>query len=252
VFDETFPLQDTTAAPSITLTDATGAVLLADVIAPTDFLNVASGSLVAVPGSDRVIWVGLTAKDENAWELVAFDPRAGGADGSAGSQVRVDEGATGALEGLNVRFDHVTALPAAVGVDVPGSDGNVLAQMTTASGGSDVLMLVSSDQPAISLAAGEPVEIGGYQYVFEGRREFAGISVKRDSGAWFIWIATAMLVGGLAITFYVPRRRLWVRLTGQRTQVAALAEKSGGFEKDMRTLATKMGVPIPPELEEER
>jgi hypothetical protein len=61
-----------------------------------------------------------------------------------------------------------------------------------------------------------------------------------------------MLVGGLAITFYVPRRRLWIRLTRERTQVAALAEKSGGFEKDMRILATRLHVAIPPELEEER
>jgi cytochrome c biogenesis protein ResB len=79
-----------------------------------------------------------------------------------------------------------------------------------------------------------------------------GIAVKRDSGAWFIWIATAMLVGGLAVTFYVPRRRLWLRLTPSATQVASLAEKSGGFENDMRILAHRLGVPVPPELQEER
>ena len=61
-----------------------------------------------------------------------------------------------------------------------------------------------------------------------------------------------MLVGGLAITFYVPRRRLWVRLTARGTQIASLAEKSGGFEKDMRILARRVGVPVPPELQEER
>jgi cytochrome c biogenesis protein len=82
-------------------------------------------------------------------------------------------------------------------------------------------------------------------------REFTGISVKRDSGAWFIWAATAMLVIGLGITFYVPRRRLWIRLTSQSTQIAALAEKSGGFEKDMRTLARRLGVETPPDLQEE-
>ena len=40
---------------------------------------------------------------------------------------------------------------------------------------------------------------------------FAGIAVKKDDGAWFIWAATAMLLIGLAITFYVPRRRLWIK-----------------------------------------
>jgi len=61
-----------------------------------------------------------------------------------------------------------------------------------------------------------------------------------------------LLVGGLAVTFYVPRRRLWLKLTRNETRVAALAEKSGGFEKEMRTLALRLGVPVPPELQEER
>ena len=38
----------------------------------------------------------------------------------------------------------------------------------------------------------------------------------------------------------------------KRDQIAALAEKSGGFEKDMRILARRIDVPVPPELQEER
>jgi cytochrome c biogenesis protein ResB len=92
----------------------------------------------------------------------------------------------------------------------------------------------------------------GFEYTFEGPREFAGIEVRRDRGAWFIWIATGMLLAGLALNFYVPRRRLWLKLTPERTQVAALAEKSGGFPKEMRRLARRLGVPVPPDIEEER
>jgi cytochrome c biogenesis protein len=246
LFHETFPMEETTAAPSVTISDASG-TLLDDVIAPTDFLTVASGALVRVPGSDRVIWLGLTAKDDTTWQLVAFDPK-GGADG----QVRIDEGAASPVGGLSVRFDRVTAIPAAVGLGVPGSGSQVLAQLTNDAAGNDVLMLISKDQPAISLAAGQPMTVGGYEYTFEGRRAFAGISVKRDAGAWFIWVATAMLVGGLALTFYVPRRRLWIRLTSASMQIASLAEKSGGFEKDMRILAKRLDVAVPPELQEER
>jgi cytochrome c biogenesis protein len=113
-------------------------------------------------------------------------------------------------------------------------------------------MLVGEGRPAISLAEGEPVALGEYEYTFGGTREFAGISVKRDRGAWFIWVATGLLLAGLAVTFYVPRRRLWLKLTAGETRVAALAEKSGGFERDMRTLARRLDVPVPPELQEER
>jgi cytochrome c biogenesis protein ResB len=76
--------------------------------------------------------------------------------------------------------------------------------------------------------------------------------VKRDSGAWFIWIATGLLVGGLALTFYVPRRRLWLKLTDTETRVAALAEKSGGFPGEMRKLANRLGVPVPEDMREDR
>ena len=248
VFHETFPLQDTTAAPEVTISDASGKTLLSDSIAPTDFLSIASGALVRVPGTDRVIWIGMTAKDDEAWQLVAFDPRG---DSQSG-QVRVDQGATGAISGLTVRFDRVASIPSAIGLGVPGGDAQTLAQLMKGPDGADALMLVSESRPAISLAQRQPVTVGGLEYTFEGRRQFTGIAVKRDSGAWFIWIATAMLVGGLALTFYVPRRRLWVRLTARGTQIASLAEKSGGFEKDMRILARRAGVPVPPELQEER
>jgi cytochrome c biogenesis protein len=248
VFHETFSLEESTAAPSITISDGAGRTLLADTIAPTDFLSSASGSLVLVPGTDRVLWIGITAGDGNGWWLVAFDPKAGG----QGEQVRIDEGAAGALSGLTLRFDAVASLPSAVGVGVPGGAGKTLAQLIVPKGGAPSLMLVSAGQPAISLAQGQATIAGPYEYTFAGQRAFAGIAVKRDVGSWFIWVGTAMLLFGLALTFYLPRRRLWVRLDQRGTHIAALAEKSGGFEKDMRTLAARMGVAIPPELQEER
>jgi cytochrome c biogenesis protein ResB len=248
VFHETFTLEQRTAAPAITITNASGGQLLSDVIAPTDFLSIASGALVQVPGSGRVMWVGLTTTTgDNAWELVAFDPQGTQQDG----QLRMREGASGTISGLNLRFDRVASIPSAIGFDVPGGGTQELAQLTTGSDGAPALMLVAQDKPAISLAPGVPTTVGGYEYTFVGKRAFAGITVKRDSGAWFIWVATAMLLGGLAITFYLPRRRLWIRLTEGGTQIAALAEKSGGFEKDMRALARRSGVTIPTEMEEE-
>lgn len=246
VFLETFPMEEVTAAPRVTISDG-ARTLVSDVIAPTDFLGYASGTTVRV-SPEQVLWVGITAKGEDAWQVVAFDPRAQ----SESAAARIDEGAEAALGALTVRFDGVEALPAAVGVQIPGSgDNEVLAQMVEGADGEESLLLVSQGKPAISLARGEPTVVDGYEYTFGGRREFAGISVKRDHGSWFIWAATAMLLIGLAITFYVPRRRLWIKITPERTQVAALAEKSGGFEKDMRILARRTGLPVPRELEED-
>jgi cytochrome c biogenesis protein ResB len=251
VFHETFPLQDTVVAPRVIITaqGGDGTSLVNDLIAPTDFLDNLSGAIVSVPGAegDRPIWVGLTTADEERWQLVAYDVAA--ADSEA--RATIDEGKVGAVGNYNVRFEGVETLPASLGLGVPGSNGPVLAELATDADGGDALLLIADDRPAVALSEHEPVRVGAYEYEFSGRREFSGIAVKRDQGAWFIWIGTAMLVGGLAITFYVPRRRLWLKLTGDRTQIAALAEKSGGFEKDMRALAQRTGVPIPPELEEE-
>lgn len=247
IFHETFALEDTTAAPTVTIAGADGATLLSDVITPTDFLDTASGSTVVVPGRDGVFWLGITTRDD-AWELIAYDPRASGST----QQLRLLEGESGDLSGMRVTFDRVAAVPSALGMGIPGSAHPVLAQLGDAPGGGRTLTLVASDRPAISLGERDPVVSGGYEYTFEGTRAFAGISVKRDHGAWFIWVATGMLLTGLAVTFYVPRRRLWLKLTPARTQVAALAEKSGGFEKDMRLLARRLGVETPPELQEER
>src|SRR5262245_37193350 len=99
VFYETFPLEESTAAPNVTITGPDGQPLLADTIAPTDFLDVASGTLVQVPGGP-LLWVGLTAIGDDAWQLVAYDPSAG----ETGAQVRIDEGGSDDLSGVKLRF----------------------------------------------------------------------------------------------------------------------------------------------------
>ncbi|MBI2724573.1 MAG: cytochrome c biogenesis protein ResB [Chloroflexi bacterium] len=248
VFHETFSLDRTTAAPRVTISGADGTALVQDVIPPTAFLPAASGALVQVPNTGRTLWVGLTPQGDRSWRLLAYDPQ----DTTTAGQLRLDEGGAGSVGDLRVQFEGVRYLPSAVGLGMPGGGDSTLAQMTTGTDGTPSLLLVSSAQPAISLAPGQPVRVGAYEYEFVGKRAFAGIVVRRDSGAWFIWGGTAMLLIGLAITFYVPRRRLWIRLDGGGTHVASVAEKSGGFERDMRVLARRLGVPVPEELQEER
>lgn len=248
IFDETFALEGTTPAPDVTITDASGKVLLNRTLAPTDFLNIASGGLVTVPDSGRTLWIGLTTQDNGTWQLAAYDPQGQGASG----QARIGLGQTATVSGLRVRFDHVKAVPSATGIDIPGSNQQTLAQLAPGDSGAKTLLLTGKNRPALDLVPGQPVTSGGLEYTFVGQRAFAGIAVKRDPGAWFIWVATAMLLVGLALTFYVPRRRLWIKLDGSGTRIAALAEKRGGFEKDMRSLARRVDVPVPPELEEER
>ncbi len=41
---------------------------------------------------------------------------------------------------------------------------------------------------------------------------YSGVVVKRDPGASIVWVSFLLLIAGLALTFYLPRRRMWARL----------------------------------------
>ena len=81
----------------------------------------------------------------------------------------------------------------------------------------------------------------GYGYSFEGRIDASGLNVKRDPGSAFIWVAVGMAIVGLSITFYVPRRRVWVKVTERRTSFAGIAEKSTRLGRELRRMGTELG-----------
>src|SRR5205085_7355525 len=58
VYDDVFPLDQKAPAPRVIVKDAGDAVLLDDVVVPTDFLADASGTVVTVPGTGREFWLG--------------------------------------------------------------------------------------------------------------------------------------------------------------------------------------------------
>ena len=108
--------------------------------------------------------------------------------------------------------------------------------------GQPYLFITGLNEGSVVLLPGQGVEApGGYGYTFEHRVEAAGVSVKRDPGGWFIWIAVGMAIIGLSITFYVPRRRVWVKVTPTRTYFAGIAEKSSRLGRELRLMGAEMG-----------
>jgi cytochrome c biogenesis protein ResB len=53
---------------------------------------------------------------------------------------------------------------------------------------------------------------------------WTGLVVKSDPGQAVIWLAFGCLIGGLVLTFYFPRRRVWARLADGRLGFAFLAD----------------------------
>jgi len=46
----------------------------------------------------------------------------------------------------------------------------------------------------------------------DGFGAYSGVIVTRDPGAGIVWVSFLLLIAGLSITFYLPRRRVWARL----------------------------------------
>ena len=104
----------------------------------------------------------------------------------------------------------------------------------------------------LELDAGQPQRVGNYLYEFVANRSITGITVRRDPGSTFIWVATALMLLGLGITFYLPRRRMWVRVTPERTAMAGVADRIHDFSNEMRRIGARAGSPdANPDVEDE-
>ncbi|HET9456084.1 MAG TPA: cytochrome c biogenesis protein ResB [Candidatus Limnocylindrales bacterium] len=67
----------------------------------------------------------------------------------------------------------------------------------------------------LALAAGEAAQAEGTDFSVgvKGFGEYTLLIAKKDPGQGFVWTAFGLLITGLAITFYLPRRRIWARIS---------------------------------------
>jgi cytochrome c biogenesis protein len=73
----------------------------------------------------------------------------------------------------------------------------------------------------VALIRGDTAQPGGTDFSIELRDfgEFTLLIAKRDPGQGIVWTAFGLLIVGLLITFWMPRRRVWARI-GPDGQVA--------------------------------
>jgi cytochrome c biogenesis protein len=67
----------------------------------------------------------------------------------------------------------------------------------------------------VALRAGEAAVPSGLDFSVGLRRftDYTLIIAKKDPGQGIVWAAFGFLIAGIAISFYLPRRRIWARLT---------------------------------------
>lgn len=100
----------------------------------------------------------------------------------------------------------------------------------------------------IELDEGEEIVANGYRYEFAGPREFTGLNVRRDPGGVLFWIAAALGVVGMSTTFFMPRRRIWARATGERIALAGQAGHGVRLARELERIAAQAagGAATPP------
>ncbi len=142
-----------------------------------------------------------------------------------------------------LRYLGARSIPALLVSDMPGAgEGGATVQMPRDGNGQPYLFISGVGEESIFVREGDPVTAAsGYGYAFEGRLEASGINIRRDPGDTFIWLAVGMAVVGLAITFYVPRRRVWVKVTPERTYFAGVAERTTRFGRELRAMGAELG-----------
>jgi cytochrome c biogenesis protein len=100
-------------------------------------------------------------------------------------------------------------------------------------------------------ATSEPGESAGYAITWREAGAWTGMVVKRDPGQPVIWLAFGLLISGLVLTFYFPRRRVWARVEEGRVSLAMLADRYvdvdrelGRLREDVARALASEGTPI--------
>jgi cytochrome c biogenesis protein ResB len=264
IYDETLALSERAPAPRLRVSDG-DRILFDEPVLLTDIVETPEGdysaALVELDGGRTVtVW-----QASEADEIIVFEPA-----GEDAVRVTLSEGQTEVSGGLSISYVGTEGVPSFVVPDFPlpesvgeGSSGEALLQMANVVYGTDETSEGYTDAPTIHgeprltiigleaqpvvLGPGDSETIDGLEYTFEGQREFAGIDVRRDRSDMLVWLGAGATVIGLMITFWVPRRRLWAKITATRLSIAGQAPSHANYTRELADLARAAGAGVPNE-----
>ena len=112
-------------------------------------------------------------------------------------------------------------------------DASNMTQMTDASGEPLVIQLVPGETQQLP---------NGGSVTFDGVKRFIAVDISQDPTQALMFISAALVLIGLGLSLFVPRRRMWVRIKGGDVEVAALARGEDPMvERAARELAKDLG-----------
>jgi len=136
---------------------------------------------------------------------------------------------------------------------VPGRDLGLQLNLRTASDGVATLLavpyratgvaadgtLTTQDYFPVALAIGDTGTSpdAGITVALQGIEGATIVIAKQDPGANIVWIAFGLLIVGLLITFYLPRRRVWTRVgTDGELRIVGISGRYVDFEREFGRL----------------
>jgi cytochrome c biogenesis protein len=157
--------------------------------------------------------------------------------------------------------DQLAGFPSGF-MTIPGSDEGVLAVLTKTADGVAALVLQGVGIPEVTDDGGpgqvegtdlyrvvvglggtvDPSATNGYSITWDRSGAWTGMVIKNDPGATVIWVAFLFLITGLVLTFYFPRRRVWVRVEGDELRVAVLADRYVDTERELRAVVEELRI----------
>ena len=82
-----------------------------------------------------------------------------------------------------------------------------------------------SDTDTETTLVTDPEVTAGHSITWASVGSWTGMVIRNDPGQPVIWLAFGLLIAGLVLTFYFPRRRAWARVTDQRVELAFVADR---------------------------
>ncbi len=94
------------------------------------------------------------------------------------------------------------------------------------------------------LDQGRPTTAGGLTYTFERESAFTGLMIKKDPGAPWVWVGSALTVLGMFLSMLLKHRRVWARVepaaSGATIALAAPERNDTVFERWFRALVNDL------------
>jgi cytochrome c biogenesis protein len=133
---------------------------------------------------------------------------------------------------------------------VPGAPLGLVAVLSEGADGTPQLVMqgvgpadpTSGESPTLFLVAippgttTDPEVTAGHSITWSGTGAWSGMVVRSDPGQTIIWLAFGLLIAGLVLTFYFPRRRAWALIEDDRVALAFLADRYVDREREFGEL----------------